>query len=101
MSHYISTGITDVDLEFKAQQDTGSGGGPVSLMNSLFDIINKTGLDVENALTSPAVRRFMQEAGIKVEQVKVEEKRRKQKSNLLLWGGAAAVVAFIVLRKKS
>ena len=96
--------ITDADLEFRAAErdhtgGTGSG-GPASLMNSLFDFISKTGMDVGNAINSPEVRAFMQQTGIKVEQVKAEEKRRKQKSNLLLWGGAAAVVAFLVLRKK-
>jgi len=99
MSHYISTGATDEDLIFRAQTtDTANGTGLP--MNALFDFINKTGLDIENALTSPEVQSFMQKAGIKVEEVKAEEKRREQKSNLLLWGAAAAVVGFLLLRKK-
>lgn len=99
MSLYVPVGISDEDLAFQAE----SGGGitPFNPMTGLFDLIAQTGLDIDNALNAPEVRAFMQKTGIKVEQVKVEEKRRKQKGNLLLWGGAAAFVAFLVLRKKS
>jgi hypothetical protein len=69
-------------------------------MSGLFDLIGTLKLDAEIALTDPRVQQFMRDAGIKVEQVKAEEKKRKQKSNLLLWGGAAVVVAFLAFRKR-
>jgi hypothetical protein len=100
MSQYVSVGVTDETLAFKAGEPGSSGADPVSLMNSLFDFISKTGLDLQNALESPKVREFMQQAGIKAQEVQVEAKRREQKSNLLLWGGIAAGVAFLALRKK-
>lgn len=127
MSQYIAVGITDEDLNAKGScfskdgfpvpcpsggggacfssdgfpipcPTSGSSGNP---LNSLFDFMESLKLKAEIALTDPRVKQFMQEAGIKAEQVRAEDVRRKRNNkNLLLWGGGAAVVAFLILRKK-
>lgn len=103
MSQYFAVGIS-------APSFTGSGTGPGQTevpvastgtpIASLFSFMSKLGLDVNNALTHPAIRAFMLQAGIKAEEVRAEQVRREQKTNLLLWGGVAAGILFLALRKK-
>ena len=96
-------GVTDESLLYKSTSSKPStttvnvGDGPIT---KLLDLLDTLGLKIDNALTSPAVRLFMQQAGIKMEELRAADEKRKQKKNLVLWGGAAVlVVTFLALRK--
>jgi hypothetical protein len=102
MSHYVAVGVNVPDAPtWRSPTQAEIDANPATLMNSLFDLIARTGLTVENAVTSPEVQSFMQKVNIKVAEVKIEERKRKTKSKALLWGGiAAGVVILLVVRKK-
>ena len=69
-------------------------------LTDVLKFISSLGVKMEEALLDPRVRQKMQQAGVKVEDLREEQEKKKQSNNLLLWGGAAAAVGFLLLRKK-
>ena len=104
MSNYISVGFLDLWYAHSKSQEElpPPGDNPI---DALWDWANGLGLRMENAITDPKVQQWLTDAGIKIENAKIEIEQRKQKreanTSALKWGAAATVVAALfILRKK-